>query len=142
MRKEKSLSSPLSGWGVACAVGLIGLLSLPAPGAAQLTGTENGNWTYLGGDAGHARYTHGDEITASNFGDLEVAWIWDNASFGSSTHGNTATPSYVEGMLITVTNDRRHVIALDPVTGELKWTFTEPHTFRYEYSMRKGYGKA
>jgi quinoprotein glucose dehydrogenase len=40
-----------------------------------------------------------------------------------------------------VTGDRRHVIALDPTTGELKWSFTEPNTHRYEYSMRKGYGK-
>lgn len=141
MRKEKYLSLPQSGWVVASVFALVGLFSLPVVGSAQLSGVENGNWTYLGGDAGHARYTIGDEITASNFGDLEVAWIWDNASFGASTHGNTATPSYINGMLITVTNDRRHVIALDPVTGELKWTFTEPNTFRYEYSMRKGYGK-
>ena len=141
MRYEKGSRSSQSVWGSALAFAVIALLTLPALGAAQLTGVENGNWTYLGGDAGNARYTHGDEITASNFGDLEVAWIWDNASFGPSTHGNTATPTYIDGMLITVTNDRRHVIALDPVTGLLKWTFTEPNTFRYEYSMRKGYGK-
>jgi quinoprotein glucose dehydrogenase len=47
----------------------------------------------------------------------------------------------VDGRLITVTGERRHVIALDPATGELLWSFTEPNTFRYEYSMRKGYGK-
>ena len=93
MRKEKYLSLPQSGWVVASVFALVGLFSLPVVGSAQLSGVENGNWTYLGGDAGHARYTIGDEITASNFGDLEVAWIWDNASFGASTHGNTATPS-------------------------------------------------
>ena len=141
MRYEKGLRWSHLDWVNVFVFALIGLLTLPVAGTAQLTGVENGNWTYLGGDAGNARYTHGDEITASNFGDLEVAWIWDNSSFGPSTHGNTATPTYIDGLLITVTNDRRHVIALDPVTGLLKWTFTEPNTFRYEYSMRKGYGK-
>ena len=37
--------------------------------------------------------------------------------------------------------NRRHVVALDPATGELLWSFREPNTYRYEYSMRKGYGK-
>ena len=60
-------------------------------------------------------------------------------SFGPST--SRATPSYVDGKLITVTGERRHVVALDPATGELRWSFTEPNTFRHEYSMRKGYGK-
>jgi quinoprotein glucose dehydrogenase len=43
--------------------------------------------------------------------------------------------------MFTVTGDRRHVIALNPDNGELIWSFTEPNTHRYEYSMRKGYGK-
>ena len=33
------------------------------------------------------------------------------------------------------------MVALDPATGELLWSFTEPNTHRFEYSMRKGYGK-
>ena len=41
----------------------------------------------------------------------------------------------------TVTGERRHVIALDPKTGELPWSFTEPNTHGYEDSMRKVYGK-
>ena len=106
---------------------------------AQGPGTQGGHWTFLGGDAWHTRYTPADQINASNFGDLEVAWRFDAASFGKST--SRATASYMDGKLITVTGERRHVIALDPATGELLWSFTEPNTFRYEYSMRKGYGK-
>ena len=116
-----------------------GLLCLPMASTAQGPGIEEGHWSYLGGDAWHTRYAPADQINASNFGDLEVAWRFDAASFGKST--SRATPSYVDGKLITVTGDRRHVIALDPATGELLWSFTEPNTFRYEYSMRKGYGK-
>ena len=116
-----------------------GLLCLPMTTSAQGPGVQGGQWTFLGGDAWHTRYTTADQIDASNFGDLKLAWRFDARSFGPST--SRATPSYVEGRLITVTGERRHVIALDPATGELRWSFTEPNTFRHEYSMRKGYGK-
>ena len=115
------------------------VLALPAAGSAQGPGTESGQWTYLGGDAWHTRYTPADEINASNFENLEVAWQWNAASFGPSTP--RATPSYVDGRLVTVTGDRRSVIGLNPATGELLWSFTEPATERSEYSMRAGYGK-
>jgi quinoprotein glucose dehydrogenase len=106
---------------------------------AQGPGIQEGQWTFLGGDAWHTRYTPADQINAANFGDLEVVWRFDAGSFGPST--SRATPTYFDGKLITVTGKRRHVIALDAATGELLWSFTEPNTFRYEYSMRKGYGK-
>ncbi len=99
----------------------------------------DGEWTYLGGDAWHTRYTTADQINASNFEDLEVAWFFDAAAFAPNTP--RATPSYVGGKLITVQGEDRHVISLDPATGELLWDFVEPETFRHEYSMRKAYGK-
>ncbi len=116
-----------------------GLVGLPTFSAAQGPGTQEGHWSYVGGDAWHTRYTPADQINASNFKDLKLAWRFDAGSFGPSTP--RATPSYVNGKLITVTGERRHVIALDAATGELLWSFTEPNTFRHEYSMRKGYGK-
>ncbi len=117
----------------------LGLIALPGAALAQGTGTENGQWTYLGGDIQHTRYTPADQINASNFNDLEVAWEWDATSFGPST--SRATGSLVDGKLITVTGDRRHVVALEPQSGELLWSYSEPKTERWEYSMRKGYGK-
>ena len=106
---------------------------------AQGPGSEEGAWTYLGGEAWHTRFTPVDQITAENFNDLEIAWEWNATSFGPSTP--RATPSLVDGKLITVAGNRRHVVALDPTSGDLLWSFREPNTFRYEYSMRKGYGK-
>ena len=114
-------------------------LAAPTAAMAQGPGTEAGQWTYLGGDAWHTRYSPADQITPSNFEDLEIAWQWDATSFGRST--SRATPSYVGGKLITVSGERRHVVALDPATGDLSWSFTEPNTERFDYSMRKGYGK-
>jgi len=121
----------------AVALGL--MVGAPAMLVAQGPGTENGQWTYLGGDAWHTRYTPADEITRDNFDELTMLWRFNASSFGPSTP--RATPSYVDGKLITVTGERRHVIALDPTNGELLWSFTEPNTHRFEYSMRKGYGK-
>jgi glucose dehydrogenase len=107
---------------------------------AQGPGTENGMWTYLGGDAWHTRYTPATEITADNFEDLTLLWRFNSSDLGPSG-ATKSTPSYVDGKLITVVGEQRHVVALDPASGDLLWRFTEPETYRYEYSMRKGYGK-
>jgi len=125
---------------------LLGLaISLVAPGPVRAQsgpGTENGEWRYIGGDAGHTRYSPLDQINAQNFEDLELAWLWrgDNyAPFPETT--SRSTPLYVDGVLYTVAGSRRQVIALDPETGETLWTFREPNTTRHERSMRAAYGK-
>lgn len=102
-------------------------------------GTENGQWHYLGGDAAHTRYSPADQVNADNFGELEEAWVWDGASFNAQS--GRSTPSYIDGTLYTVAGPRRYVVALDPANGELLWSYGEPKTARYEYSMRKDYGK-
>lgn len=111
--------------------------SLVAPGAA--TAQETVEWVTLGGDHTHTRYTPATQINPENFNRLRTAWVWDGASFDAAS--GRSTPSYVNGKLYTVAGDRRHVIALDPESGETIWSYREPHTFRHEYSMRKDYGK-
>ena len=123
----------------AAAFALVALLLMPDAGSAQMQGVEGGQWTYLGGDVGHTRYTPSSQITPFNFEDLEIAWEFDASSFGPST--SRATGSLIGDKLITVTGDRRHVIALEPNTGELLWSYSEAKTERWDYSMRKAYGK-
>ena len=106
---------------------------------AQAPGTAGGAWHYLGGDSAHTRYSPADEIDADNFEDLEEAWVWDGASFNAAS--GRSTPSYINGTLYTVAGPRRHVVAIDPGTGETIWSYREPNTRRHEYSMRKDYGK-
>ena len=106
---------------------------------AEHPGTKDGQWHYLGGDSEHTRYSPADQIDASNFNDLEEAWVWDGASFNARS--GRSTPSYIDGILYTVAGPRRHVVAIDPESGETLWSYREPNTARWEYSMRKDYGK-
>ena len=119
------------------------LLILTATTAfAQLPGTENGEWRYLGGDAGHTRSSTLDQINASNFEDLEVDWIWKSDNFGPNLdYFSRATPIYADGLVYTVATTRRQVIAIDPDTGETVWAFREPETVRFLRSPRRSYGK-
>ena len=116
--------------------------SAPAASAAVVEnapGTEDGQWGYLGGNAEHQRYSPADEIDLDNFEDLEAAWVWDGASFNAAS--GRSTPSYIDGRLYTVAGPRRYVVAIDPGTGETIWSYGEPRTPRFEYSMRADYGK-
>jgi quinoprotein glucose dehydrogenase len=106
---------------------------------AQAPGTADGQWYFIGGDSAHTRYSPANQIDADNFEDLEEAWVWDGASFGAAS--GRSTPTYVDGMLFTVAGPRRHVVAIDPTTGETIWSYREPNTRRWEYSMRQDYGK-
>ena len=119
------------------------LAGTAGPASAQrLTGTENGEWRYLGGDAGHTRSSALDQINGDNFSDLEVAWIWRGDNFGPNRdYFNRATPIYVDGVLYTVATPRRQVVAIDPETGETLWSFREPETIRHLRSPRQAYGK-
>jgi len=111
------------------------LVAAASPAGAQ----DTVEWTHLGGDANHTRYTPANNITPQNFGELKEAWVWDGASFDAAS--GRSTPSYVDGKLFTVAGPRRHVVAMDPMSGETLWSYREPNTFRWEYSMRQDYGK-
>ena len=130
---------------LACALGfaLAGLaMTATAAFAQRLPGTENGEWRGLTGDFGSTRSSPLNQINASNFGDLEVAWIWRTNNFGPNPDPVIrATPIYVDGILYTVATTRRQVVAIDPATGETLWAFREPETTRHRRSPRQAYGK-
>ena len=118
------------------------LIATVTSATAQLPGTENGEWRYLGGDAGHTRSSTLDQINASNFEDLEVDWIWKSDNFGPNLdYFSRATPIYADGLVYSVATTRRQVIAIDPDTGETVWAFREPETVRFLRSPRRSYGK-
>ena len=117
-------------------------LALAAALATQPLPAQQPEWRYWGADAASTRYSPLDQIDASNFEQLEVAWIWRADNY-SPSRGEMlrATPIYVDGTLYSVAGSRRTAVAIDPATGETLWTFREPATKRWEDSMRKNYGK-
>lgn len=141
LRPEPSRQPGTSRW-LALALGAI----IAAPGCAadnsKHMAKDSGEaveWRHLGGSAAHTRYSPAAQIDADNFQELEQAWVWDGASFDARS--GRSTPSYVDGKLFTVAGPRRHVVAIDPATGETIWSYREPTTRRWDYSMRKDYGK-
>ena len=65
--------------------GVLALAALPgitSAISAQLRGIESREWRFLGGDAGHTRYSPLNQINASNFARLRVAWFWRGDNFG------------------------------------------------------------
>lgn len=123
--------------------GVLALTALIGVGSAQEAPSETGDWRYLGGDAGNTRSAPLlTQITASNFADLEVAWIWRGSNFGAGIeYTSRATPVFVDGALYTVSGQRRTVVSIDAATGETLWTFREPETMRYLRSPRSDFGK-
>ena len=124
------------------ALALAVLLSAPMLGLAQDRGTPYGEWRFQSADSWGTRYSPVDQINASNFSDLEVAWVWQANNFGPTVdYQMKSTPTYVDGILYTVAGQRRTVAAIDPATRETLWTYREPNTTRWERSMRQNYGK-
>jgi glucose dehydrogenase len=69
-----------------------------------------------------SRYSPLDQINASNFNRLEVAWRFKTDMFGPRPEYKLeGTPLMVNGVLYTTAGTRRSVIALDGKTGELMW---------------------
>ena len=97
-----------------------------ARGVQGQAGAADGEWRSYGGDLGHTRYAPLDQITASNFEDLEVAWRFKTDSLGPRPEFNLqSTPLVVNGRLFSTGGVRRAVVALDPATGELLWMHSE-----------------
>ncbi len=119
---------------------ILAALALAGLGVQSIAhGQDSVEWVTLGNDFAHTRSTTASQITADNFSDLEVAWVWDGASFEAQS--GRSTPSYINGRLYTVAGARRHVVAIDPKTGATIWSYREPDTGRWDYSMRADYGK-
>jgi quinoprotein glucose dehydrogenase len=144
--KKRSQFLNVSIGGICIAVAFAAFISAQGPragqaqqAAAQSPGTQAGQWSYIGGDAAHTRYSPVNQINAQNFETLTQAWVFNDPAVGTITA--RATPVYVGGKLLSVAGPRRHVVSIDPASGKTLWTFVEPETERSKYSMRSAYGK-
>src|SRR5436853_6452590 len=88
--------------------------------------TKNGEWPYYTADLKGTRYSPLDQIKASNFKDLEVAWPFKTDNLGTRPEYKLeGTPLMVKGILYATGGTRRAVFALRAETGELLWTHSE-----------------
>jgi len=93
--------------------------------AAQVRYKET-EWPTYGADLANTKYRPLDQINASNFNKLEIAWRFKTDSLGTRPEFKLeGTPLVVNGVLYATAGTRRSVVALDPASGELLWTHGE-----------------
>jgi quinoprotein glucose dehydrogenase len=107
------------------------MLASPNFAVAQY-GAAGGEWRSYGGDLGSTKYSPLDQIDATNFDELRVAWRWQSADVGldldtiRETVPNIqfrmfqATPLMVGGVMYLSTA-LHQVAAVDAATGETLW---------------------
>src|SRR5467141_2934320 len=104
-------------------IGLVWVTAALSGQPAAQPSTKNGEWPYYTADARGTRYSPLDQINASNFNKLEVAWHFKTDNLGTRPEFKLeGTPLMVKGVLYTTGGTRRSVVALDGKTGELIWT--------------------
>ena len=119
---------------------VFGVLTLAA-GAQQLS-TANGEWPYYTGDERGTKYSPLDQIDASNFNDLEVAWRFKTDNLGTRPEFKLeGTPLMVGGKIYATGGTRRSVVQLDAKTGELDWVFSYREGNRAAFSPRQLSGR-
>ncbi len=90
------------------------LLSLSCSSAPPTT------WRYWAADAGSTKYAPHDQISGTNFADLEIAWRYSPANVGSGP--NRGTPIEVDGVLY-YGSPMNVLCAIDAQSGTELWTF-------------------
>jgi quinoprotein glucose dehydrogenase len=102
--------------------GIATFVAAHLPAWAQGAKAPDTEWHNYAGDLANTRYAPLDQITASNFNDLEVAWRFRTDSLGPRPeYVYEGTPLAVGGRLYITAGSRRAAVCLDAATGELKW---------------------
>ena len=133
--------------GVLVVIGVVGssggpLAGQPRPSAPP--GASTGEWVSYAADTRGTRYMPFDQINASNFGTLEVAWRFSTLNLGPRPEFNLqGTPLMVGGKLYATGGggNRRAVVAIDARTGELLWKHGIDEGARAEAAPRKLSGR-
>jgi glucose dehydrogenase len=95
--------------------------------ATGMPSTKNGDWTHYTADVHGTKYSPLDQINASNFNKMEVAWRFKTDNLGTRPEFKLeGTPLAIKGVLYVTAGTRRSVVALDGRTGELIWS----HSYR------------
>src|SRR6187397_2419855 len=126
---------------VAAAILVQARQSSAVQGAAKVRGNVPGEWRYWGADAWSTRYSALDQINASNFSSLQIAWQWKVGDMFGPDEYFRSTPLYANGRLFSVAGGKRGAVALNPATGELLWKWGLEEGIRYQKSPRPYSGR-
>jgi quinoprotein glucose dehydrogenase len=86
--------------------------------------TRNGEWPMYTADIRGSKYSPLDQLNASNFSKMEVAWRFKTDNLGPRPETKLgATPIMVKDTVYAVAGTRRAVVALNAATGEMKWMY-------------------
>jgi quinoprotein glucose dehydrogenase len=103
-------------------------------------GATNGEWRTYAGDLGGTKYSPLDQIDATNFSSLEIAWRWASADGALDLdalrelhpeigiRNFKTTPLMVDGV-VYVSTPLALSAALDAGTGEVRWQY-DPEAYR------------
>jgi len=98
-----------------------------SPLRAQNQAQSDTDWPVYGGNLAYWRYKPLDQINATNFNQLQVAWQFKTDNMG--THPEfilQCTPLMINGRLYATGGSRRDVVCLDAATGEVLWLHRSP----------------
>src|SRR6201987_4811278 len=111
--------------GIRKAAFVAGLLGAAVALSAQVHFKDT-EWPTHGADLAGSRYRPLDQINASNFNKLEIAWHFRTESIGNRPEFKLeGTPLMINGVLYATAGSRRAAIALDAASGELLWVHGE-----------------
>src|SRR5215204_6166209 len=126
-------------------IGVLAAVISPLSGQSRTSGKPtiaNGEWPDYSGDLRGWRYSPLDQITASNFDQLQVAWRFKTDNLGPRPEYKLeGTPVMVNGTLYMTGGTRRSVISLDGRTGELNWAHSLREGKRAAVSPRQLSGR-
>ena len=122
-------------------------ISVSAQGTNQtraLPSTSNGEWVSYAADIKGTRYMPLDQIDATNFSKLELAWRFSTNNLGPRPEFTLQGTPLMIGRTLYATGgggNRRAVVAIDAKTGELLWKHGIDEGARAEAAPRKLSGR-
>src|SRR5258708_4229667 len=118
------MEGAMSRGNICAGLSLIVALTWTTSAVRGQTGAKNGEWRTYGGDLGSTRYAPLDQINATNFSKLQVAWRFKTDILGARADFNLeTTPLMIGGVLYATAGSRRDAVAIDAATGELLWMY-------------------
>ena len=115
---------------------------MPAQAQTKAATPSDTEWRNYAADLANTRYAPLDQINATNFDKLEVAWRFPSSILGSRPEYTwEATPLLIKGKLYTTGGARRDVVCVDAANGELLWMFRKDEGMRARNAPRQYSGR-